>query len=153
MTFWHIQLHKDLKSRFSLAQFREILQEKKVIGLGHPWRNKRGEFVPDSARFQNEMEIGDIVMVRDGKTPIALVKVISDAYEEVKPDAKLDWFPVRRRIEVLEFYVDRPELKDLLQRILLEGNRKHIQATGTLTKGSDLTKVTNRFIQLWWEGV
>src|SRR5690554_5304913 len=126
MNFWHIQLHKDLKSRFSLAQFREILEEKKIIGLGHPWKNKGGKFVPDSDRFEDEMGIDDNVMVRDGKTPVALVKVIRDAYDEAESDPELDWLPVRRKIQVLEFYEDRPELKSLLQKILQEGKRNRI---------------------------
>lgn len=151
MTLWHIQLHQNLNKRLSSKQFRQIVEEKQVIGLGHPWKNKRGEFVPDSMRFQEEMAIGDIVMARDGKRPIALVEISSDVYEETQIDEDLDWFPIRRKVKLIEFYEERPELEDVLSKILKEGNKKQIQATGTLTKGSDLSKVTNQLIESWWK--
>lgn len=151
MNYWHLQLHQGRNNRLSLAQFEQILSYKQVIGLGYPWKNQKGKTVPDSNRFQKEMVIGDIVMIRDGKTPIALVKVISDAYEEIPSSESIDWFPIRRKIEVLEYFKDRPELKGLLEDILKEKGNKYIQVLGTLNKANDDSKATAMFIKEWWE--
>lgn len=151
MNFWHLQIHQGSQKRLTLNQFKEILNDLQVIGLGHPWKNKKGDFVLDSKEFQEKMEIDDVVLIRDGKTPIALVKVISNAFEESQANEQLDWFPIRRKIKVLSFFEEHPSAKTILQKILQKGNRKQIQATGTLTKATDFTKVTNQFIKQWWK--
>lgn len=45
MNFWHIQLHQNPNKRFTPAQLEEILGKLQVIGLGKPWKNKKGEIV------------------------------------------------------------------------------------------------------------
>ena len=56
MNYWHIQLHPDNRKDFSNKVIREILSEKKIIGLGE-W--EQGE--KQREQFQNNMKIGDVV--------------------------------------------------------------------------------------------
>lgn len=142
--YWHIQLQQD--DKFDADTIRSILTTKQVIGMGISWDDKNGNPVSDPERFKNEMKIGDVVMVRDGSEPIALVKVIDDAYEERSVDKNFDWFPLRRKIEVLGFF-DREE-KQLLDVILKNYGKNHIQAPGTLTY-CEGNNATNDFIVGW----
>jgi len=99
INYWHIQLHPDDKSSFSPELIIKILEEKSVIGLGE-W--EKGE--DQITQFKEKMAIGDIVAVKQGSTPIALVKVIGDAYFEEEVEADFDWFPNRRKIEIIDLY-------------------------------------------------
>ncbi|MFP5005063.1 AAA family ATPase [Acinetobacter pittii] len=94
------------------------------------------------------MKIDDVVMVRDGSTPVALVKVKGDAYIEHNTDDEFDWFKLRRQIEILGFYEE--DEKNLLYQILTAYGKSHIQAPGTLTccNGSN---ATNNFIVKWYK--
>ena len=101
MNYWHIQLHPDNRKDFSNKVIREILSEKKIIGLGE-W--EQGE--KQREQFQNNMKIGDVVVVKSGKTPIAIVEVIGQSYYEENTNENFDWFSFRRKIEMLAFYKD-----------------------------------------------
>lgn len=143
--FWHIQLHPN--ESLKVETIKSILTQKQVIGMGDSWVDKNGNKVNDPKRFKEDMKIGDVVMVRDGSTPIALVKVIGDAYSEPNVDEDLDWFPLRRKIEILGFY-EREE--ELLQNILKKYGKGHIQAPGTLTLCNG-NNATNDFIFEWYK--
>ena len=99
INYWHIQLHPDDKSSFSPELIIKILEEKSVIGLGE-W--EKGE--DQITQFKEKMAIGDIVAVKQGSKPMALVKVIGDAYFEQEIDEDFDWFPNRRKIEIIDLY-------------------------------------------------
>ena len=99
INYWHIQLHPDDKSSFSPELIIKILEEKSVIGLGE-W--EKGE--DQITQFKEKMAIGDIVAVKQGSIPIALVKVIGDAYFEQEINEDFDWFPNRRKIEIIDLY-------------------------------------------------
>lgn len=144
MNYWHLQLHPN--SRLSTDIIKQILSKKKVIGLGSGWENKNGEQVETPSIFSNVIKIGDVVMIRDGSTPIALVEVISDAFEEKNPTDGFDWFDLRRQIEIIGFYDEYSKI--ILQKILKEYNKNHIQAPGTLTFCSG-SNATNDFIIKW----
>jgi hypothetical protein len=144
INYWHIQLHPD--ERLDIDTIKSILTEKQVIGMGDSWNDKNGNPVNDPKWFRNDMKIGDVVMVRDGSTPVALVKVNGNAYVEPNLDEDFDWFALRRKIEVLGFYGDQE--KTILNQILIDYGKNHIQAPGTLTycNGSN---ATNDFIVEW----
>ncbi|MEN9898279.1 MAG: hypothetical protein RLZZ66_1928 [Pseudomonadota bacterium] len=99
INYWHIQLHPDDKNSFSPELILKILEEKSVIGLGE-W--EKGE--DQITQFKEKMAIGDIVAVKQGSTPIALVKVIGDAYFKQEVEENFDWFPNRRKIEIIDLY-------------------------------------------------
>jgi len=144
VNYWHIQLHPD--ERLNTDTLKSILTEKQVIGMGDSWNDKNGNPVNDPKWFRDDMKVGDVVMVRDGSTPVALVKVIGNAYVEPNVDEDFDWFALRRKIELLGFY--ESEEKQLLNDILKDYGKNHIQAPGTLTycNGSN---ATNDFILEW----
>ncbi|MFW1908440.1 AAA family ATPase [Acinetobacter ursingii] len=146
MNYWHIQLHPD--SRLDVDTLKAILMKKQVIGMGEYWEDKKGNPVVDPKLFKDDMKIDDVVMVRDGSTPVALVKVKGDAYIEHDTDDEFDWFKLRRKIEILGFYEE--DEKNLLNQILTAYGKSHIQASGTLTycNGSN---ATNNFIVEWYK--
>lgn len=146
LNYWHIQLHPD--SRLDVDTLKAILMKKQVIGMGEYWEDKKGNPVVDPKLFKDDMKIDDVVMVRDGSTPVALVKVKGDAYIEHDTDDEFDWFKLRRKIEILGFYEE--DEKNLLNQILTAYGKSHIQASGTLTycNGSN---ATNNFIVEWYK--
>lgn len=146
MNYWHIQLHPD--SRLDVDTLKSILTTKQVIGMGESWNDKIGKPVSDPKLFKDDMKIDDVVMVRDGSTPVALVKVKGDAYIEYNTDDEFDWFKLRRQIEILGFYEE--DEKNLLDQILTAYGKSHIQAPGTLTNCSG-SNATNNFIVEWYK--
>lgn len=99
MNYWHIQLHPDDRGTFDTEKIKKILFEKSVIGLGE-W--EKGE--DKINQFKDKMAIGDIVAVKQGSIPIALVRVTGNAYFERIINDDFDWFPNRRRIDIIDFY-------------------------------------------------
>ncbi|MBD3906508.1 AAA family ATPase [Chryseobacterium sp. Ch-15] len=144
MNYWHIQLHPD--NKLSSQTLKDILINKKVIGMGSYWEDKNNNEVPDPRYFKNDMKIGDVVMVRNGSTPIALVEVNGDAFGESNTIQDYDWFDLRRNINLLGFYEDSDKI--LLQQILKRYDKNHIQAPGTLTYCNG-RNATNDFIKEW----
>lgn len=142
--YWHIQLHPD--DKLDADTIKSILTTKQVIGMGNSWNDKNGNPANDPKQFREVMGIGDVVMVRDGSTPVALVQIIGDAYVEPSVDGNFDWFTLRRKIEVLGFF-DREE-KQLLDEILKKHRSERIQAQGTLTRCSGIN-ATKDFIVEW----
>ena len=148
MNYWHIQLHPD--DRLSIEILKSILINLQEIGLGESWNDKNGNPVNDPELFKKQMKIDDIVMVRDTVTPVALVRIISDGFIEDEIDENYDWFPLRRKIEVLGFYESGD--KELLDKILKKYNKSHIQASGTLTYCNG-NNATNDFIIEWHKAI
>lgn len=99
MKFWHMQLHPDDPVFFNTERVKKLLKEKAVIGFGE-W--EKGEsLIP---QFRDKMKIGDIVAIKKGETPIALVKVIGEYFLCNEINHELDWFEHRRKVEVIDFY-------------------------------------------------
>lgn len=141
-------MHPD--ERLSKGTIIEILRKKKVIGMGSSWNNKHGDPVDDPRYFNDSITIGDIIMIRDGRNPVALVRVVGQAYIDNNTDPKFDWFDLRREIELLGIF--ESEDQTLLENILTKYNNNHIQAPGTLTFcNSD--NATNHFIVKWHRAI
>ena len=92
MTYWHMQLHPDDKN---WRREKELLEKKSLIGLGE-WEGGQSQI----NQFKNEMQIGDIVLIKRGALAIALTKVIG-SFEE-NDEGGIDWFKYRRKVEVLD---------------------------------------------------
>lgn len=101
MNFWHIQLHPDNAGAFPPDKVISILKSTSFIGLGE-W----GEGADQISKFKDELKRGDIVAVRSGIKPIALVEVIGDWEYSANPNADLDWFENRRKVKILDCYKD-----------------------------------------------
>ena len=93
-TFWHIQLNPG--ESIGRIKAIEILEKAGVIGFFlEPYDRQY-------ISFRDVMQIGDIVLVRDGIEPIALVEVTGE-FQNVKVFNKdLDWFRQRRAIRILD---------------------------------------------------
>jgi hypothetical protein len=131
MNYWHIQLHPDDRETISSNVAVKILQDKSVIGVGD-W--DAGRALID--QFKNEMQVGDIVVVKDGSTPIALTKVKGDHWFEQTINEEFDWFPHRREVEVLEYF--KPSQGFSIP-----------QSRGTLSICRDLSSETSKIIINW----
>ena len=97
--YWHMQIHPN---NSSWGKEKELLESKQLIGLS---KNINSE--NSLSLFREEMQIGDVVLIRRGSFPIALVLVIGDPeYENIKDNDRLDWFEWRRKIKILSLYND-----------------------------------------------
>lgn len=130
MNFWHMQLHPD---NDSWGLEREVLEKTKYIGLGD-WNEKRKA---QQLSFQNEMHIGDIVAIKRGEAPIALVKVIGEYEYRENPNKDFDWFERRRKVEILDWYHSEYNL--------------YVAGRKTLTKcDKNSSAKTNKSIRKWY---
>ena len=132
MNFWHIQLHRQNVDEFSDDQLKQILTQKKVIGVGISNSSKQ--------KFETECAIGDVVLVKKGATPVALVKITGnvETLTSEQIDTNLDWFEVRRTIDILEFYDSYNQPYEISSR-------------GTLTPCRNLSNATAKFIIGWYK--
>ena len=133
MNFWHMQLHPNDPVFFDAERVKRLLIEKGVIGFGE-W--EKGEnLIP---QFKDKMKIGDIIAIKKGETPIALVKVIGEYFLCDEIDHELDWFEHRRKVEVLDFY--KSDYKFCID-----------QPRGTLSICKNLNTATSKTIIEWYE--
>jgi hypothetical protein len=128
MTYWHMQLHPDDKN---FNREREILEQTHVIGLG-AWL----EGTPQISQFEDEMEIGDIVLIRLGGKSIALVEVTGEFEKVESVNKDLDWFPNRRKIKVIDF--------------MEEQRHDFPSPRGTLKKSVNRYTPTYQYINDWY---
>ncbi len=106
INFWHIQLHPD-DDKWNFE--KKLLEEKQIIGIGDYWSSGEKQI----ENFNNIMKIGDIVLVRHGFKPIALVKIIGET-EDLKSNKmdQIDWFRYRRKVKVLDWAKNRSKFPD-----------------------------------------
>lgn len=130
MTYWHMQLHpNDLEWK----REKELLETKNLIGLG----------LTDSEQAYKDFQLmkkDDIVLIKHGANPIALVKVKDDQVEDIgKNDfSRIDWFKYRRKIEVLDYAINHRF-------------DNFPQPRGTLQKSITPSSVTYRYINNWYK--
>ena len=132
MNYWHMQLHAGDQKTFSIDTIIDILINKQIIGLGE-WEEHKGQI----DQFKNEMASGDIVVMRQGNTPIALVKVVGEHFIETNVDKDYDWFENRRPIQLLDIYQN--DYSFIIP-----------QARGTLQRCSNLNSPTSQVIINWY---
>ena len=73
----------------------------KIIGPGN-W--KKGEGTIDA--FRNEMNVNDVVAIKNGEKLIVLVQVIGGWYEVKGDESDIDWIENRRPIRVLDWELE-----------------------------------------------
>jgi 5-methylcytosine-specific restriction protein B len=99
--FWHMQIHPGKPSwgheKESLTFFGP---DSGLIGLGE-WDEGESQI----NQFCDTMIFGDIVVVRLGQKPIALVRIASE-YSEEEYDKKIIWYTYSRKVTVLDWYKD-----------------------------------------------
>jgi len=127
MTYWHMQMHPNDK----WTEEEYLLLKKNIIGIGD-WEEQRSQI----EKFKNEMRIGDIVLIKRGAKPLALVEVISE-YREVKKGEVNDWIKYVRDVRVLD--------KDT------SNMSSFPQPRGTLQKSINKYTTTYKYIDNWFK--
>ncbi|WP_052502559.1 hypothetical protein [Halarcobacter anaerophilus] len=129
MTYWHMQLHPDDKN---WGREKELLEKKALIGLGD-WDGGQSQI----NQFKNEMQIGDIVLIKRGSIPIALAEVIGNV-NVIEEDRGLDWFKFRREVKVLDYAFNHRF-------------ENFPQPRGTLQKSITESSITYKYIDNWYK--
>ena len=129
MAYWHMQLHPDWDE---WGREKELLKKFSLIGLGYLSKNNS-----QINKFKNEIKIDDIILIKRGQTPIALVKVIGELKDVNKNNNdKLDWFRYRREVKVLAYAENMPSFP---------------QPRGTLQKAINKYTRTYQYIDNWYK--
>lgn len=84
MNFWHIQLDPG-EDKLSSEEFKKIVEDISVIGMGDQWDNDGGA----PKRFEKEVSVGDIFLIRHRGAPRYLVEVIGDCKKKMRTLTKL----------------------------------------------------------------
>jgi len=95
MAYWHMQLHpNDLKWR----REEELLEKLSLIGMGLASENQTKDFI-------KKVKPKDIILIKRGSKPIALVEVDGDLEDNHENDlTDLDWFRYRKKVKVLDIF-------------------------------------------------
>jgi len=95
MAYWHMQLHpNDLKWR----REEELLEKLSLIGMGLASENQTKDFI-------KKVNPKDIILIKRGSKPIALVEVDGDLEDNYENDlTALDWFRYRKKVKVLDIF-------------------------------------------------
>lgn len=106
MNFYTMQMHQDHEAfdNVSIYETAGIIAIEHRIGFGSNWEDDPNNAI---GRFKDNIQIGDIVAIKKGGTPIALVEVISEAKKDdgIKLQ-KINWLDLYRDVKVLGFYSD-----------------------------------------------
>jgi predicted ATP-binding protein involved in virulence len=109
-----MQLHPDNQQ---WGKELELLKEKSLIGLG----KSTSEIA--YINFKDDMNIADVVVIKRGATPLALVEVEGSCEDtQTNDEEKLDWFRYRRKVKVLstdtEGFLPFPQPRKTLQKAI-----------------------------------
>lgn len=126
--YWHMQLHPNDQS---WGRETELLEGYSIIGHG------KSENEPVFSDFRDKMKINDIVLIKNGGLPIALVQVTGKFESLIDNQEALDWFKYRRKVKVLSIAP-------------LETN-KFPAPRGTLSLASDNKSPSYIFIDNWYK--
>jgi hypothetical protein len=133
MNYWHINLHPT-DDRRDDAEIRKFVLSR-TIGMGQDFSP------PQENAFKNTMQIGDVVLVLNGRTPIALVEAISDWYEFACDTSSIIWYPLRRSVKIL--CISGMKVHDCFFNLPMIPKTQ----TGTLGISQDKTCETYKYIQ------
>lgn len=143
MNYWHIQLDKPQGRKSGGMKINPL----ELLGLSPPVIGT-GEWIDNQcANFKNVMTIGDIILIRKGKHPIALVEVTSNNFRNNKLQQKYineNW----REVKVLSIFKNDSSAEKLLSELLKSFNTNYIQSSGTITKCIN-NNATNQFVKKW----
>ncbi len=103
MTYWHIQMNQPWGRNGGKIDSALLLNETpSVIGTGE-WEDSQCAFFKDTDRYGRGMKIGDVVLVHEGKNPIALCKVTGNNFNDDALTAKYAHENFRA-VNVLDWY-------------------------------------------------
>lgn len=143
--FWHMQLNPG--ESLGREKVVRILKETSFIGF-----STEDDEEKTYRDFTDVMHIGDIVCVRDGKMPIALVEVTGNHEREDYPNEDLDWFQERRKVRVLGYATsslgDFPKPRGTLERLIRDTPSKDFIASWyTSIRGDSMVIEAQRLLE------
>ncbi len=127
-----MQMHPNDKS-FADEHIYSVLEHKRIIGLG-TWED--GKATIDT--FRNQMQVNDVVAIKNGERLIALVQVIGGCYEVNDDSTDIEWITNRRPIRILDWEIE---------------NKSIPQPRGTLARCVSNDVETTKIIKSWHERV
>ncbi|MFA0348250.1 P-loop NTPase fold protein [Vibrio sp. 10N.222.55.C6] len=129
---WHMQLHPD---DIYWSKETELLKKHGLIGLGKSKANS------SFLNFES-MKKNDVVLIRRGSTPIALVQVngeLEEINDNKDESLHLDWFKYRRKVLVLQYAT--------------ENMGKFPNTRGTLSLAKDISSLSYQYILNWYNSI
>ncbi len=93
---WQMQLHPG-NADWDLCEFDKLILTHSVIGMGDEWENDGGA----PRRFKEDMQIGDIVVLRHQGSPRYMVEVVSECIRNEGENQIDVWFAIYRKVRVL----------------------------------------------------
>ena len=134
-TYWHLQMFlPEGRDGDSIESIKMLQEPQPVIGTGE-WDNLQCNYFKSSAN--GGLDIGDIVLVREGRKPLALCRVKSDSFNSKELEEKYI-NKHYRYVDVLDFY---------------NGKDSFPQSQGTLHKLRDNNTSSWKFINNWYEQI
>jgi len=132
MTYWHMQLHPN--NVINWEKEEELLKTQQIIGIDERENAQ-------SKQFKEDIEKDDVVLIKRGKQPIALVQIVDDKLlEHNQLNDDLNWFKFKRKIRILDFFNSQEEINF---------NIPAYRLSKSVTRNSDLFK----FIDAWYKQV
>ncbi len=133
--YWHIQMSYPYGRDGDKMDTLPMLQQKKpVIGTGKWEDSSYYQFVGDR---ENSLKIGDVILIRDGQTPLALARVTGSAFNDKKLEDEF-LHTEYRNVEILDFY---------------NGKEKFNQPQGTLQRLINPNTLSYKFIDQWYQSL
>lgn len=142
MNYWHMNLHPTNEQGTDDDVINIV--RSRTIGMGI-WERTPGVIDPQIPDFKNRVQIGDIVVILNGRTPIALVEVIGDWYKFDCDETSIIWFPLRRAVKILCIRGDEGD--DYFTNLPMIPRTQ----TGTLGISTDANCATYRYINDLYE--
>lgn len=132
INYWYMQMHPDDKS-FAEEHICYVLEQKRVIGLG-TWDD--GEATIDT--FCTQMQVNDVVAIKNGERLVALVQVIGGCYQVNDDLTNTGWIKNRRPVRILDWEIEDKSIP---------------QPRGTLARCVSDNAETTLIIKKWHERV
>lgn len=133
--YWHIQMHlPDGRNQGTIESIKMLQEPNPVIGTGE-WDDFQCRNFKSSG--DGRINIGDIILVREGSKPLALCMIKSDSF--VSKELEEKYININYRyVDVLDFY---------------NGTDSFLQAQGTLQKLTNKNTDSWKFINNWYRQI
>lgn len=143
MNYWHIQMNQPHGRGKGTIDSAKLLENNPPLIATGEWEDQ--QCLNFKGNTNGSLQVGDVVMVREGKNPIALVQVVGQTFNDLDLTQKFE-HDLYREVEVLGWMND--ELERNLKRLVQEYKSSNIQYQGTLNS-SKPGNATGDFIRYW----
>lgn len=134
MIYWHIQMNQPWGRNVDKIDSSQMLKlEEPIIGTGE-WNDIQCRYFKGG---ENGLQVGDIILVREGSVPLALCKVIGPNFTDKKLTEQFVNVNFRR-VKVLDWY---------------RGGQSFPQPQGTLERLYNNQTRSWKFIDSWYKNI